>query len=53
MCIRDRQEAHPNAEIALYGVEDPKAVIHSANESVDPSEIEAIAIAEALFLTRY
>ena len=47
------QEAHPNAEIALYGVEDPKAVIHSANESVDPSEIEAIAIAEALFLTRY
>lgn len=47
------QAAHPNAEIALYGVEDPKAVIHSANESVDPSEIEAIAIAEALFLTRY
>ncbi len=47
------QTAHPDAEIALYGVEEPRATIHSANESVDPSEIENIAIAEALFLTRY
>lgn len=47
------QEAHPNAEIALYGVEDPQAAIHSANESVDPTEIERIATAEALFLLRY
>ncbi|APT93297.1 peptidase M20 [Corynebacterium phocae] len=47
------QEKHPAAEIALYGVEDPKAVIHSANESVDPTEIENVAIAEALFLTRF
>ena len=31
------QEAHPNAEIALYGVEEPKCTIHSANESVDPT----------------
>lgn len=47
------QEKHPAAEIALFGVEEPKATIHSANESVDPSEIEKIAIAEALFLQRY
>ena len=47
------QEKYPNAEIILYGVEEPKAVIHSANESVDPTEIEAVAIAEALFLTRF
>lgn len=47
------QEAHPDAEIALFGVEEPLCVIHSANESVDPSEIEHIAIAEALFLQRY
>ena len=47
------QEAHPSAEIALYGVEEPKCTIHSANESVDPTEIENIAAAEALFLQRY
>ena len=47
------QEAHPNAEIALFGVEEPQAAIHSPNESVDPSEIEHIAIAEALFLQSY
>ncbi|HAT1275934.1 TPA: dipeptidase [Corynebacterium striatum] len=47
------QEKHPNAEIALFGVEDPKATIHSANESVDPTEIEKIATAEAYFLQRF
>lgn len=47
------QDAHPNAEIALFGVEEPLCAIHSPNESVDPSEIEHIAIAEALFLQRY
>ena len=36
MCIRDR----------------PKCAIHSADESVDPGEIEAIATAELLFLLR-
>ena len=30
-----------------------QALIHAPNESVDPSEIEHIALAEALFLTRY
>ena len=47
------QEKHPNAEIALFGVEEPQCTIHSANESVDPGEIEKIAIAEALFLQRF
>lgn len=47
------QEAHPDAEIALFGVEEPKATIHSPNESVDPSEIEHIAMTEALFLSRF
>ncbi|MBC3185724.1 M20/M25/M40 family metallo-hydrolase [Corynebacterium sp. zg-331] len=46
-------EAHPNAEIALFGVEEPHCLIHSADESVDPTEIERVAIAEALFLLRY
>lgn len=44
--------AHPEAEIALFGVEDPAAAIHSPDESVDPHEIERIAAAEALFLAR-
>lgn len=47
------QDKHPNAEIALFGVEEPQCTIHSANESVDPTEIEKIAIAEALFLQRF
>ena len=45
--------AHPGAAVALFGVEDPAAAIHSPDESVDPSEIERIAVAEAAFLTRY
>ncbi|WIM67388.1 dipeptidase [Corynebacterium breve] len=47
------QEAYPDAEIALFGVEEPQCTIHSPDESVDPSEIEHIAVAEALFLQRY
>lgn len=47
------QELYPEAEIMLIGVEEPKCQIHAPNESVDPSEIERIAHALALFLTRY
>ena len=47
------QHAHPGASIALFGVEDPAAAIHSPDESVDPREIERIALAEAAFLQRY
>ena len=43
-------ETYPDAEIMLLGVEEPKCLIHAPNESVDPSEIEHIALAEALFL---
>ncbi|RVW05028.1 dipeptidase [Rhodococcus spongiicola] len=43
-------EQFPDAEIVLMGVEEPRALIHAPNESVDPSEIENLAVAEALFL---
>ncbi|HEY3084591.1 MAG TPA: dipeptidase [Candidatus Dormibacteraeota bacterium] len=46
-------ETYPDAEMMLLGVEEPRCLIHAPNESVDPSEIENIALAEALFLTRY
>jgi acetylornithine deacetylase/succinyl-diaminopimelate desuccinylase-like protein len=46
-------ETFPDAEIFLMGVEEPKCLIHAPNESVDPSEIEHLALAEALFLRRY
>lgn len=44
--------AHPDAEIALFGVEEPACAIHAPNESVDPGEIERCAVAEALLLSR-
>lgn len=47
------QDAHPDAEIALFGVEEPQTGIHAPNESVDPTEIERIAAGEALFLLSY
>ena len=46
-------ETFPDAEIFLMGVEEPKCLIHAPNESVDPSEIEHLALAEALFLQNY
>jgi len=46
-------ETYPDAEIFLMGVEEPKCLIHAPNESVDPSEIEHLALAEALFLDKY
>jgi acetylornithine deacetylase/succinyl-diaminopimelate desuccinylase-like protein len=46
-------ETYPDAELILMGVEEPLALIHAPNESVDPNEIEAMAMAEALFLQRY
>jgi hypothetical protein len=35
------------------GVEEPRSLIHAPNESVDPAEIAAMALAEALFLRDY
>ena len=46
-------ETYPNAEIILMGVEEPLALIHAPNESVDPAEIQAMALTIALFLQRY
>jgi cysteinylglycine-S-conjugate dipeptidase len=46
-------DTYPDAEIILMGVEEPRALIHAPNESVDPAEIAALATAEALFLQRY
>jgi acetylornithine deacetylase/succinyl-diaminopimelate desuccinylase-like protein len=47
------QQRFPDAEIMLLGVEEPKCLIHAPNESVDPTEIEHMALAEALFLASY
>lgn len=44
--------AYPEAELALYGIEEPSCRIHSADESVSPEEIHHIAVAELLFLSR-
>ncbi|MEU4691525.1 dipeptidase [Actinoplanes sp. NPDC023714] len=44
---------YPDAEIILMGVEEPLALIHAPNESVDPGEIARLALAEARFLQRY
>lgn len=43
----------PEAELALFGVEEPQSVIHSPDESVDPQEIIDIAVTEAAFLLTY
>ncbi|MEU9048320.1 MULTISPECIES: dipeptidase [unclassified Kitasatospora] len=44
---------YPQAEIVLIGVEEPTAQIHAVNESLDPQELERMALTEALFLRRY
>jgi len=46
-------DAYPQAEILVFGAEEPLSAIHSPNESVDPGELERIALAECLFLHRY
>lgn len=47
------EETYPDAELILMGVEEPLALIHAPNESVDPTEIASMALTEALFLQRY
>ncbi len=46
-------DAYPDAEIILLGVVEPLSLIHAPNESVEPAEIAAMALTEALFLQRY
>ena len=42
----------PGAEIMLMGAEDPGALIHAPDESVDLEELERMVLAEALMLAR-
>ena len=37
-------DTYPGAELILMGVEEPLALIHAPNESVDPFEIERLAL---------
>src|SRR6516165_9288011 len=46
-------DTYPGAELILMGVEEPRALIHAPNESVDTAEIAAMALTEAIFLQRY
>jgi len=46
-------DTYPAAELILIGVEEPTALIHAPNESVDPTEISTMALTAALFLQRY
>jgi acetylornithine deacetylase/succinyl-diaminopimelate desuccinylase-like protein len=46
-------DTYPDAELILMGVEEPLALIHAPNESVDPREIANMALTEALFLQGY
>jgi acetylornithine deacetylase/succinyl-diaminopimelate desuccinylase-like protein len=46
-------DTYPEAELIMIGVEEPTALIHAPNESVAPSEIQSMALAEAIFLQRY
>jgi acetylornithine deacetylase/succinyl-diaminopimelate desuccinylase-like protein len=49
--LRTLQEACPGAEFVLWGPEDvAQARIHSSDESVDPSEIEKMVVAQARLL---
>lgn len=44
---------YPDAEILLFGIEEPLSRIHAPNESVDPRQIASAALAEARFLRAY
>ncbi|MGK2878429.1 MAG: dipeptidase [Solirubrobacterales bacterium] len=47
------QQLYPEAEIMLLGTQEPLCQIHAPDESVDPSEVEKISLALALFLQRF
>jgi acetylornithine deacetylase/succinyl-diaminopimelate desuccinylase-like protein len=51
--LRTLEAAAPGAEFVLWGPEDVAASrIHASDESVDPSEIEKMIVAQALLLQR-
>jgi acetylornithine deacetylase/succinyl-diaminopimelate desuccinylase-like protein len=43
-------KAYPDAEFVLWGADDANANVHGTNESVDPSEIELMALAQAILM---
>lgn len=43
----------PDAEIMIMGVEEPSCHARSANESLDPRELQRMALAQARFLQTY
>lgn len=45
--------AVPQAEIILWGAEEPQCKIHGIDESVDLGELERCTVAEAIFLANY
>lgn len=47
------RDQYPDAELLLFGVQEPRSRIHAPDESVDPAEIERTALAEARFLRAY
>jgi acetylornithine deacetylase/succinyl-diaminopimelate desuccinylase-like protein len=52
--LRTLQQAAPRAEFILWGPEDvAEARIHASDESVDPSEIESMIVAQALLIQRF
>jgi acetylornithine deacetylase/succinyl-diaminopimelate desuccinylase-like protein len=51
--LQTLQQAAPNAEFVLWGPEDlAGARIHASDESVDPSEVERMVLAQAFLLQR-
>jgi acetylornithine deacetylase/succinyl-diaminopimelate desuccinylase-like protein len=52
--LRTLQQAAPRAEFILWGPEDvAEARIPASDESVDPSEIESMIVAQALLIQRF
>ncbi len=45
--------AHPDAEVLLFGVEEPACHIHASDESVHPAELERTALGVALLLAEW
>lgn len=43
----------PDASIVMIGLAEPASRMHASDESVHPAELEHMALAEALFLSRY
>ena len=49
--LRTLQQASPKSEFILWGPEDTAlARIHASDESVDPTEIEKLVVAQSLLL---